>query len=375
MKLECTQDNLDKALSHISRAVSTRTTLPITQNVLLKAVDGKLQLSATNLEMALNTWIGANITEDGETTIPARLLTDLIRTFPNQNINLESDNASNTINIQCGPFDSNLITQPSEDFPPIPQLENMEPQFEINADVLLKLINSVIFSAAQDQSRPVLTGIKFSIENNTLTLASADGFRLSIINYKFENNVNDLDFIVPSKSLAELARILPIAENTVKIFITPAANQVIFMMDSYQLTTTLTQGSFPDFNSLIPDNTTTQCEIPKSEFKNAVRSLGVLAKDGNGIIKLEIDEQSTSNLLMSAKTDELGENSVTLSVTTTGNSSKIAFNSKYLSDVLDVINSDNVILEINGDSNPGLIKPSEDNSYTHIVMPMFVQNW
>ncbi|MDC0047285.1 DNA polymerase III subunit beta [Chloroflexi bacterium] len=375
MKLQCTQENLDKALSNISRAVSTRTTLPITQNVLLKATEGKLQLSATNLELALNTWIGADINTEGETTIPARLLTDLIKTFPNQNIDLSSDDQTNNINIKCGPFDSNLITQSSDEFPPIPELNDMTPHFTINSNDLLKLINSVIFSAAQDQSRPVLTGIKFSIQDNTLTMASADGFRLSIIHHKIEDKVDDLDFIVPSKSLAELSRILPMIENPVNIFITSAANQVIFMMDNYQLTTTLTQGTFPDFNSLIPDNTTTQCSIPKSDFKSAVRSLGVLAKDGSGIIKIEIDEESNNKLLMSAKTDELGENSVVIPVTTSGKSSKIAFNSKYLSDVLDVIDTENVILEINGDSNPGLIKPTDDSQYTHIVMPMFVQNW
>ena len=375
MKLQCTQENLDKALSNISRAVSTRTTLPITQNVLLKANDGKLQLSSTNLEMALNTWIGADISQEGETTIPARLFTDLIKTFPNDNINLLHDNESNNINIKCGPFDSNLITQSSEDFPPIPESIELNPNISMSSKTLLKLLNSVTFSAAQDQSRPVLTGIKFTLNNNILTLASADGFRLSIIHHKLENDALDLDFIVPSKSLYELSRILPMIENDVDIYLTPSANQVIFKMDNYQLTTSLTQGTFPDFNSLIPDNSTTQCTIPKLAFKSAVRSLGVLAKDGSGIIKIEISDQSKEQLLMSSRTDELGENSVIIPVTIEGENSKIAFNSKYLSEVLDVIDTENVILELNGDSNPGLIKPDNETEYTHIVMPMFVQNW
>jgi DNA polymerase-3 subunit beta len=375
MKLQCTQENLDKALSNISRAVSTRTTLPITQNVLLKANDGKLQLSSTNLEMALNTWIGADISQDGETTIPARLFTDLIKTFPNDNINLVHDNETNNINIKCGPFNSNLITQSSEEFPPIPESTKLDPNISMSSKTLLKLLNSVIFSAAQDQSRPVLTGIKFTLNNNILTLASADGFRLSIIHHKLENDATDLDFIVPSKSLSELSRILPMIENDVDIYLTPSANQVIFKMDNYQLTTSLTQGTFPDFNSLIPDNSTTQCTIPKTAFKSAVRSLGVLAKDGSGIIKIEINDQSKEQLLMSSRTDELGENSVIIPVTTVGENSKIAFNSKYLSEVLEVIDTENVILELNGDSNPGLIKPDNDTQYTHIVMPMFVQNW
>ena len=344
MKLQCTQENLNKALSNISRAVASRTTLPITQNVLLKANNGKLQLSATNLEMAINTWIGCEISEEGETTIPARIFTDLIKSYPNDNIDLNLNN--NNLLIKCGSYNSNLITQPS-----------------------------VIFSAAQDQSRPVLTGVKFSITNNKLTLASADGFRLSIISFELDSkDIAEIDFIVPAKSLLEVSRILPFTQDDVSVFMTKASNQVIFKMDNYQLTTTLTQGNFPDFNSLIPDSNSTSCIIPKLNFKSAVRSLGVLAKDGNGIIRLEISgSEQNQNLLMSSKTDELGENSVILEVNSSGEDSKIAFNSKYLSDVLDVIDSENVILEINGDSNPGLIKPENNSNYIHIVMPMFVQ--
>jgi|TARA_B100001750_G_scaffold235185_1_gene237396 DNA polymerase-3 subunit beta len=373
MKLQCTHENLDKALSNISRAVANRTTLPITQNVLLKVTNGKLQLSATNLEMAINTWIGAEITEEGETTVPARIFTDLIKSYPNDNIDLNLNN--NNLAIKCGPYNSNLITQPSDDFPPIPESDSLDPTFTISPARFNKLINSVIFSAAQDQSRPVLTGVKFSITNNILTLASADGFRLSIISFELENeNIPEIDFIVPAKSLLEVSRILPFTQDDVSVFMTKASNQVIFKIGNYQLTTTLTQGNFPDFNSLIPESNSTSCIIPKSNFKSAVRSLGVLAKDGNGIIRLEISgTQENQNLLMSSKTDELGENSVILEVNSSGDDSKIAFNSKYLSDVLEVIDSENVILEINGDSNPGLIKPDNNSNYIHIVMPMFVQ--
>ena len=373
MKLHCTHENLDKALSNISRAVANRTTLPITQNVLLKVKNGKLQLSATNLEMAINTWIGAEITEEGETTVPARIFTDLIKSYPNDNIDLSLNN--NNLVIKCGPYNSNLITQPSDDFPPIPESDSLEPTFTISPARFSKLINSVIFSAAQDQSRPVLTGVKFSITNNVLTLASADGFRLSIISFELENeNIPEIDFIVPAKSLLEVSRILPFTQDDISVFMTKASNQVIFKMGNYQLTTTLTQGNFPDFNSLIPESNSTSCIIPKSNFKSAVRSLGVLAKDGNGIIRLEISgTHENQNLLMSSKTDELGENSVILEVNSSGDDSKIAFNSKYLSDVLEVIDSENVILEINGDSNPGLIKPENNSNYIHIVMPMFVQ--
>ena len=373
MKLQCTQENLDKALSNISRAVASRTTLPITQNVLLKANNGKLQLSATNLEMAINTWIGCEISDEGETTIPARIFTDLIKSYPNDNIDLNLN--YNNLIIKCGPFNSNLITQSSDEFPPIPESDSLDPTFTISPSSFSKLINSVIFSAAQDQSRPVLTGVKFSITNNKLTLASADGFRLSIISFELENeNIPDIDFIVPAKSLLEVSRILPFTKDDVSVFMTKASNQVIFKMDNYQLTTVLTQGNFPDFNSLIPDSNSTSCTIPKINFKSAVRSLGVLAKDGNGIIRLEISgSEQNQNLLMSSKTDELGENSVILEINSSGQDSKIAFNSKYLSDVLDVIDGDNVILEINGDSNPGLIKPENNSEYIHIVMPMFVQ--
>jgi DNA polymerase-3 subunit beta len=373
MKLQCTQENLDKALSNISRAVASRTTLPITQNVLLKANNGKLQLSATNLEMAINTWIGCEISDEGETTIPARIFTDLIKSYPNDNIDLNLNN--NNLIIKCGPFNSNLITQSSDEFPPIPESDSLDPTFTISPSSFNKLINSVIFSAAQDQSRPVLTGVKFSITNNILTLATADGFRLSIISFELANeNIPEIDFIVPAKSLLEVSRILPFTKDDVSVFMTKASNQVIFKMDNYQLTTTLTQGNFPDFNSLIPDSNSTSCTIPKINFKSAVRSLGVLAKDGNGIIRLEISgSEQNQNLLMSSKTDELGENSVILEINSSGEDSKIAFNSKYLSDVLDVIDSENVILEINGDSNPGLIKPENNSEYIHIVMPMFVQ--
>ena len=375
MRLSCLQENLARGLSVVGRAVASRSTLPITQNVLLSTEQSMLKISATDLNMAMTTWIGAQVEEEGAITVPARLLSDFVNSLPPERIDMEVTSQPIGLNIKCVSFESNISGSPADDFPPIPAVEGGLAA-KIEPDVLREAISRVSFAAATEDSRPVLTGVKTEISGDEFKFAAADGFRLAVYSGKLaEPPSEDIEFLIPARVLNEISRLLGTQQKAVEFMVTPSSNQALFRVEDVEIVSSLIAGNFPNYNQLIPQSYTTRVVLNSDDFLRATRTAAIFARDGSGIIRLQVgagEEDAPGHLTVSSRAEEVGDNEGQLGATVEGEDAKIAFNSKYLTDVLDVLNGE-VAMEVSSPSSPGVLKPVEGDDYVHVVMPMFVQ--
>ena len=378
MRLSCLQENLSRGLSVVGRAVATRTTLPITQNVLISTDQSRLKLSATNLEIAISTKIGAQVEEEGAITVPARLLTEFVSSLPSDRIDVESTAQPKGLALRCARFKANMNGTDAEDFPPIPTVESGVAA-TVDPGVLRDAIRHVAFAAATEDSRPVLTGIKVEMSGDDFTFAAADGFRLAVFKQKLASEVDeDLSFIVPARALQEVIRLIGSQEGPVEFMVTPSKSQVLFRLESgeTEIVSQLIQGTFPNYSQLIPDKYEARVVVEQAAFLRATRTASIFARDGSGIVRLEASaaDGAPGRLTVSSRAEELGDNQGEIDATIEGGEeSKIAFNSKYLAEVLDVLGEGEVSLETTTPSSPGVLRGSGNDSYVHVVMPMFVQ--
>jgi len=376
MKLTCLQENLNRGLSIVGRAVATRTTLPITNNVLLVAEEGRLKLVATNLEMAISCWIGAKIEEEGSITVPARLLTEFVSSLPADTISVSLSPQTKTLGLKCARFEARISGVDAKEFPPIPSVDDGVTT-EVEVEALRQAINQVVFAAATEESRPVLTGVCTQFEGNTLTLAAADGFRLAVYKMPVKNKIaQKTEVIIPARTLSEINRLMTDQEETVKITLNPNKSQVLFRLKSTELVSQLVQGTFPNYSQLIPKSHNTRVMVNVADFLRATKTASIFARDGSGIVRLVVapgNEAGPGKLAVSARSEEIGDDVGEIDATVEGTDSKIAFNGKYLMDVLGVLKESQVALETTNPSSPGLIRPVGSENYTHVVMPMFVQ--
>ena len=378
MRVSSLQENLSRGLSIVGRAVATRTTLPITQNVLVSTDEGRLKLAATNLEIAISTWIGAQIEEEGAIAIPARLLTEFVSSLPPERIDISSTTQPKGVSLECARFSAQINGTEAADFPPIPTVESGS-VVRINPKVFRDAVTHVAFAAATEDSRPVLTGVKVEMSGDEFTLAAADGFRLAVYKGRLsEPTSEDINFIIPARAFQEVNRLIGAQETPVEFTVTPAKSQALFRLDNVEVVSQLIQGTFPNYAQLIPQSYQTRVVVDLEQFLRATRTASIFARDGSGIVRIQAtgDENGSGRLSISSRAEELGENKGEIDAAVEGEESKIAFNSKYLSDVLDVLGDGEVALETTTSSSPGVIRPVANEpevDYIHVVMPMFVQ--
>jgi DNA polymerase-3 subunit beta len=376
MKLSCLQENLNRGLGIVGRAVATKTTLPITNNVLLATDEGRLKLVATNLEMAISCWIGVKIEDEGSITVPARLLTEFVSSLPSDTISIHLSPQTRTLGLKCARFEARISGIDAKEFPPIPSVdEGVATTVEVEA--LRKAINHVAFAAATEESRPVPTGVSAKFEGKTLTLAAADGFRLAVYTLPITEEISQkTEVIIPARTLSELNRLMADEEETVSITLNPNKSQVLFRLKSVELVSQLVQGTFPNYSQIIPQGYNTRMIVSVADFLRATRTASIFARDGSGTVRLMITPGSETNpgkLSVSARSEEIGDDVGEIDATVEGAESKIAFNGKYLIDVLGVLDEAQVALETNNPSSPGLLRPVGTENYIHVVMPMFIQ--
>lgn len=374
MKLSCLQENLARGLSIAGRAVAARSTLPVLSNVLLATDGGQLKVSATNLEIGINSWVGARIDEEGAITVPARLLTDFVNSLPPERIDLELSVRTQTVHIRCARYEANIKGIDAQDFPIVPTAGEAERFARLEADALRQMIAQVVFAAATDESRPILTGVQVRFDADRLTMAAADGYRLSVRTIPLSEPVKEkVEVIIPARALAELARISGDHEAPVEVVITPARNQVLFHAQDVDLVSQLIEGRFPDYQQIIPASHTTRTVLDTAAFLKATRVSHLFARDAANIVKVAIapgQELTPGRLTLAATSTDLGDNVAELEAAVEGDTVEIAFNAKYMIDVLSVIDSAQVILETTSASSPGVLRPVGDDTFIHVIMPM-----
>ena len=376
MKLSCLQENLNRGLGIVGRAAATRTTLPITSNVLLATDQGRLKLVATNLEMAISCWIGGKIEEEGSITVPAKLLTEFVATLPADKMDIALNPKGKTLNLKCARFEARISGVDARDFPPIPGVDDGIVT-KVDMAAFKQAVSQVVFAAATDESRPVLTGINAEFEGGILTLAAADGFRLAVYKLKLMEPVEGKTIaIIPSRTLSEISRFAADQEEALEIKVNAARTQILFRLKDVEVVSQLVQGNFPQYSQLIPQTFNTRSVVDVSQFLRATRTAAIFARDGSGIVRLIITpggDITPGSLSISARSEEVGEDTGEVDTLVQGSDAKIAFNGKYLMDVLGVIKEQQVALEVTNPTSPGVFRPVGSDNYVHVIMPMFVQ--
>jgi DNA polymerase-3 subunit beta len=334
---------------------------------------GRLKLTATDLEVGINCWVGAKVEEEGATTVPARTFIDLVNALPPGQIDMELIVSTQTLNLSTPRSESNIKGIDAQEFPivPVPDDENGIP---IDPDVLRQAIEQVAFAAATDESRPILTGVLAQFENEELTLAAADGYRLSVRTVSLPEAISDaFSIIIPAKALKELARVSGDQQDPVIINVTPSRNQVIFQLTDVVLVSQLIDGNFPDYRKIIPSDRNTHTILDTAPFLKACKMAQIFARDAAHITRVQVDpspELEAGHVRVSATSAETGDDVSEIDANIEGEEVEIAFNVKFLIDVLSVIDAPQISLDTTSSSNPGVIRPVGENSFTHVIMPM-----
>lgn len=378
MKVNVNQESLAHGLNIVSRAVSPRSTLPVLANVLVATDEGRLRLSATNLELGITCWIGAKIEDEGSTTVPARTFTDLVSTLAaDLPVKMELNVRMMSLLLQSGASTTEIKCIDSQEFPPVPVFEP-DDGLEINVADLKEMIQQVVFAASIDEARPILTGVLINIEDDTITMAAADGFRLSVRSAPLSSPASgSVKIVVPARALSELARIATDKDQTVRMFVPAGRGQVLFRLEHAELVSQLIEGTFPDYEQIIPKSSDNRAVISTSEFLKACKQAEIFAREGSHIARLEIksgDAQSPGYINIRGQSEETGSNENNVDANIEGNPLTIAFNVRFLREALDVIHTPHVVLETSTETSPGVIRPSGGDDgqgeFTHVIMPM-----
>ena len=375
MKVSCLQENLARGLGVVNRAAARRSTLPVLSNILLATEGGRLRLSATNLEMGITCWIGAKVDDEGSTTAPAGTLVDLVNTMPSDRVEMELAVRTQTLHIVCGSFRSDLKCIDSQEFPPMPPAPG-DDGLTLPVNELREVIAQVAFAASTDDSRPVLTGVLFEVQDGKLTLAAADGFRLSVrtVGLPSEGPAR-ARAIVPARALIELGRILTDGEETVRMLLPTNRGQVVFRGKDIELVSQLIEGTFPDYQSIIPRAFNTRTVVTTANFLKACRAADIFAREAAHSARLRItpgSELEPGRMVVSATSAETGSNEAAVDAIVEGVAVEIAFNVRFLVDVLSAVDTPNVVLETTTAASPGVLRPVGRDDFLHVVMPMHI---
>jgi DNA polymerase-3 subunit beta len=375
VKITARQDQLSQALRVAGRAVAARSPLPITANVLVATESSRLKLSATNLEIAITTWIDATVASDGAITLPARLLSEFVDTLPAEPVDINVKDGSLSAHVRAGRFEATIRGMNADDFPVIPTAGE-EAAATVEAQQLKDMLGQVVFAAAMDDTRPVLTGVLATFSGDQITLTATNGFRLATrVGGLASSAAGDFSIIIPAKTLNELARILPDGDAPVQIAVTPNRNQVVFRTDDLHVVSRLVEGTYPNYRQIIPTKFSTRVVVSTDELMKATKIASFFSRDNSNIITLEVQpggEAGVGSVVVSGAAAELGEDRGELDAVVNGSETRISFNSRYVSDVLGVLDAEQVGLELTGPNSAAVFKPIDAADYTHVVMPMHV---
>lgn len=377
MKVSCLQEHLQRSLAQVSRAVATKTALPVLSNVLLAAEDGRLKIAATNLEIGITTYVASSIEDEGRITVDARLLAEFVGTLPNDTVELSTERGRTSLSVRCGRDHAAINGIDADDFPVIPSVTSDGITAGVDPQTFKEMIGQVEFAAASDDSRPVLAGVLTRFEGGTLTLAAADGFRLAVREGALHEPVGErLDVIVPARAYRELARLIGDASDPLRLTITPNQSQLLVNVGETEFLSRLIEGTFPDFRQIVPKEFGTRVELGRDAFVNAVRRASYFARDNNDVVRLSVksgeDDLVPGVVEISATAAERGNSQSFVDSTVAGPELQVAFNARYLADVLTVVRQGNIVLSLNGNNQAGVLRPSGVEEYTHVIMPMVI---
>lgn len=365
MKVICARKDLNEGVQIASRAVSARTSLPILGHLLITAEEEKLRIVATDLEIGMECVVEANVQEPGSMTVPARVFGEVLAQLPETDVALSVDE-SNTVSIKCASSEFSINGLPAEEFPMLPEVRE-EVSFIIERDGLREGIRKTSFAIGIDESRAILTGILMQVTENGLKLVATDTHRLCVLDCPLTESRGAVNAIVPGRAMNELSRVVPEGEGTVSVGI--SSSQIKFKIGDTVLISRLIEGQFPNFEKVIPTEHNKRLIIPTDQFSQSLKRVSIVARENSNRAVVQADD---GKLTITAESGNVGKAHEEIEIVKDGEDIKMAFSAKYLLDMLSVIDTEAIEMELTGEVNQALLRPQGQDDYLYVVMPMQV---
>lgn len=367
MKFSCLQENLSKGLQIVTRAVPVKSSLPILANVLISTEKGRVKLSATNLETAITTYIGASVKEEGAITVPAKLLKEFVTNLPPSTIEVHLDN--DILYIASQKTKSKFNGNSAADYPELPTFPEDSKVVSIDPRLFDEAVSVVAFASGSDTSRPIFTGVYLNLSGDKLVLTSTDGFRLSEKIIDVKNNTKDFSVIIPAKTLAEVSKIFSVSVEPIKFTLNSEENLALFEAEDTFVATRTIDGNYLDYKRIIPTSHLLKAVFSAADFLEAVRLTNIFAKEGNNTLKIRFDPEQ-SLIKVASLSEETGENESQFAAELEGELLDIAFNSKYLLEFLGNVKTERISFKTNGNVAACVLEPEDHANFIHIIMPL-----
>ncbi len=367
MKIVCDKDTILKAINSVVKGVASKTTMPILEGILIQTNDNEIKLTTYDLEIGIEYVMECEVKEQGSTVVNAIMFSEIIRKLPDTEIYI-SLNSQNLLEIECEGSLYKLATMNPEEFPELPKIE-IENSIEIDQNVLKNMIRRTIFAVSTEESRAIFTGCLFEVENNELTLVSVDGFRLALRSIYLNKQSNDFQAVIPGKTLNEINKIITDSLEPIKLGV--AKNQALFEMEHCKVVTRILDGEFLNYKNVIPSNWETRIKVNKSNIQNSFERISLISassveKEKKYPVKVQVD---IGKVVISC-TNQTGDAKEELYVSTEGKNLEAGFNPKYFLDSLKVIDEEEIYIEFGTSISPCLIKSTENNDYTYMILPI-----
>ena len=366
MKISCLRTDLANAVANVSRAVSTKATIPALEGVLIKAYGDHLNISGYNLEIGITTDIEATIKQEGEIVVSAKLFFDIVRKLPEEVVLIETDDRMVTY-ITCGNADYQIVGMSSVEYPDLPTFEQTD-CISINAKLLRDMIRQTVYAVSDNMNKPIYTGSLFEVNNNDFKIVAIDGYRMAIRTETVESE-SKTDFVVPGKTQLEVLKLLNEDEDTVEIIV--GQRHIMFKVRNYRVISRLIEGTFIEYNTIIPPDIVTEVVINTRTLINAVDRMSLLNNDR---VQSPVRCHFVNDEIRLACASAIGKASDVISAPFVGDEMEIGFNNKYLLDALKNTDTDEIKILLKSPVSPMVIKPVKGDSFLSLVVPMRLSN-
>lgn len=367
MKISVLQENLLRAATRTNRIISSKPPLPVLSNILILATKESLTLTASSLETTESVLVGAKVEKEGGLCVPAKVFSELISSLPQDTVTLEEKEGS--LFVSCVGIRASLAGLAAGEFPPAGKPEGKK-ETALEKESLVSLLSLVLFAASTDEGRPLLTGVKIVQKEEGALVAATDGYRLSVYHSAL-SLPKGTDMVVPGRALGEVLRVCQEEKEVKEVALSDSGDgQLVARIGDTTVITRRIEGEYPNFEKTIPSKHTTTAVIDREQFVKAVKSASIFARDSANIVRLHIGKNT---LTVAANTPQVGENTAAVDVKTEGEEADIAFNSRFLGELLSNFPGDEVVFEMSGSLNPGVFRSLKDPAFLHIIMPVRVQ--
>ncbi|MCS6841096.1 MAG: DNA polymerase III subunit beta [Roseiflexus sp.] len=377
MHLSCAQELLKRGLAMVGPAVAGKSTLPILSHVRLACDDGRLNLAATNLDIGITCWIDADVKRAGAIAAPARLLTDVVTSLPNDHIDLTLDERTQTLCVRCARFETNIRGIDAGEFPTMPSIDDCAPVVVFPSKALREAIQQVAFAASDEETHPILQGVQLRLRDQSAIFAAADGFRLARKILPLPGSAPQLrDVIIPARTLQHLARMLASDDEPVALIVTPSGGQAIFRTSAFELASRMIDGAFPNIDAIIPQQFWTRAVLDTQEMMKAVKLASYVAVAASYVVRVHVepgDAMSPRCVTISANAAEVGDHTGRIDATIQGESGQVALNVTFLSEAIAAMPTPQMALELRSPQDPVTLKPVGADGLVYLLMPMLVR--